>query len=491
MASDSDSKAVVSHLFISLVTLSPELEVLPQAASEWAVSEGGQKYVFHLRDDLRWTDGRPLTAEDFECAWKRVLDPATASPNAELLYDVQGARAYHLGQAPAPDRVGVRALDRHTLAVRLEAPVAYFLYLLADTATCAVPRHAIEQHDLAWSEPEKIVTSGPFTLEERGGYTASDRGSSGCSPSALVLARNPGYRSQAAGNVARVALRFPTDRQVWLALYEAGEVDVIESTGLLTAGTGKVGLRYADEHLSVPSMATSYLGFGTRRSPFDDRRVRQAFALATYRERVHPAFHGVYTPATGGYVPPGMPGHQAGIALPYDPEGARRLLAEAGYPGGRGFPVTVGLTLHVIRPYLEPLQKRWQEVLGVDIPWESADWTMFHDRMANRPQQLYCIAWGADYPDPDSFLRTSNFRHYTRWRHEVYDRLVEQARRVPDWEERLTLYGRAERILVEEAPILPLSYQRRTLLIKPWVTRYPASAAREHFWEEVILEPHS
>jgi ABC-type oligopeptide transport system substrate-binding subunit len=485
LANDADANAILEHLFVGLVTLSPETEVLPQAALDWEVSEGGRRYVFHLCDDLRWTDGRPLTAGDFEYAWKRVLDPATASPSAELLYDIQGARAYHQGQTPDAERVGVRALDRRTLAVRLEAPVAYFLYLLAHGLTCAVPRHVVERHGTAWTEPGCMVTSGPFTLERW------ERGSSGCSPSALVLVRDPDYRGSAGGNVERVELRLLTDRPSWLPLYEAGKADVVDIADLPLATMDDARLRHPEEYLSMPQQSTAYLGFVVSRPPLDDRRVRQALALAMDRETLmHEVTRGVHSVATGGFVPPGMPGHQAGIALPYDPERARRLLAEAGYPGGRGFPTVERLTIHAALPYSEPMRRQWQEALGVDIPCETVDWATLFRRIDSRPPHLYGMGWVADYPDPDSFLRASAFRHHSRWHHEVYDRLVEKARRVPDWEARLALYGQAERILAEEVPILPLNYQRHSFLIKPWVTRYPVSADGRHFWEEVILEPH-
>jgi ABC-type oligopeptide transport system substrate-binding subunit len=244
--------------------------------------------------------------------------------------------------------------------------------------------------------------------------------------------------------------------------------------------------------MHVPQLGTAYLGFGTSQPPFDDRRVRRAFALGTDRERlVNVDLGATYAVvATGGCVPPGMPGHQPGIALPYDPERARRLLAEAGYPGGRGFPSTVGLAASAMAPWAKALRRQWQETLGVDVPWEIVDWTAYLERLAIQPPQLYGMGWVADYPDPDSLLRVSDFLHDTRWRHRGYDRLVKEAWRLPDWEVRLRLYERAEQILLEEVPILPMSYGGTAMLVKPWVTRYPMSAVRQHFWEEAILEPH-
>ncbi|MBL7201269.1 MAG: AAA family ATPase [Anaerolineae bacterium] len=223
MCSDVDSGQVIEQLFLGLVDWSPEMEVLPQVARSWEVSEGGRTYVFHLRDDARWTDGMPLAAADFEYAWKRVLDPTAALRLAELLYDVKGARAYHHGQMSDRDRVGVRALDPGTLLVELEAPAAYFLYLLANPAAYAVPRHAIEAFGPAWIEMDAIVTSGPFVLE------AWERGVS------LTLRRSGVPNAPGRGNVQRVEMSLRTDRPGRLAMYEAGDLDVLHLDGFATA----------------------------------------------------------------------------------------------------------------------------------------------------------------------------------------------------------------------------------------------------------------
>jgi oligopeptide transport system substrate-binding protein len=168
----------MSQLFSGLVESGPALEVVPDLAKNWEVLDGGRKYVFHLRDDARWSDGTPVTADDFEYAWRRALDPVTESPHASLLYDVAGARAFHQGEARWED-VGVQAVDEATLVVELEGPTGYFLQLLADQATYALPRHVVEAQGESWTEVGNIVTNGPFRLE------AWQPGQS------MVLVRNP------------------------------------------------------------------------------------------------------------------------------------------------------------------------------------------------------------------------------------------------------------------------------------------------------------
>ncbi len=476
------SGAVIGQLFSGLLELSPEMDVVPDVARSWEVLEGGRKYVFHLRDDVRWSDGAPVTAGDFEYAWKRVLNPATGSPLAELLYDVKGARAFHQSEVSDPDNVGVQALDEVTLAVELEGPTGYFLQLLAHGATYPVPRRVVEAHAEAWTEVGNIVTNGPFRPE------TWQRGQS------MVFSRNPKYHGRFKGNVQRAELTFVPAEELctFLAVYEADVLDTLDITFFPLEEVEGALQRHAGEYVSVPGLTTHYIGFDVRRPPFDDVRVRRAFVMATGRGRQADPREIGHFPATGGFVPLGMPGHSAGIALPYDPDQARRLLAEAGYPGGHGFP-TVDFLL-AATPIVSFASKhwraQWRENLEVETTWEAMELGMFPNRLARDPPHMLNMGWQADYPDPDNFLRVGFPWKMTGWRNEVYDRLVEEARRVTDQGERMRLYGQADRILVEEAAIMLLSYERTHLLVKPWVSRYPMSAIKEWFWKDVIIEPH-
>ena len=481
MAQDIFSTAVIDQLFSGLLEHSPEMEVIPNVAQSWEVSEGGRKYTFHLQDDVRWSDGAPVTAGDFEYAWKRVLDPATKSPNADMLYDIKGARAFHQGDTPDPDRVGVWALDKVTLVVELEGPTGYFPHLLAHNATYPVPRHVVEAHGETWTEMGNIVTNGPFRLK------AWQRSES------LVLIRNPKYHGRFRGNVQRVELSLHADPSVRLEMYEANGLDILDMMFFPPAELDDASQRHAGEYVPGPRLWTPYVGFDVSRPPFDDVRVRRAFAFATDRETLADvALRGYDSPATGGFIPPGMPGHSAGIGLPYDPEQAGQLLAEAGYPGGRGFPPADLLARRSDESQSEYLQAQWRENLGVEIEiaWETMEYEMFFGRLRREPPSMFLLGWIADYPDPDSFLRISTFLHWTRWQNETYDRLVEEARRIMDQGERMRLYGQADRILIEEAAILPLYYLRSHLLVKPWVKKYPTSAIKWWFWKDVIIEPH-
>jgi ABC-type oligopeptide transport system substrate-binding subunit len=482
LAADLYSSSVIQQLFSGLVELTPEMSVVPDVARSWEVLDGGRKYVFHLRDDARWSDGVPVTAKDFEYAWKRALDPDSEPRLASRLYDIKGARAYHQGEVADPHQVGVRALDDVTLLVELEGPTGYFPHLLTVVTTFPVPRHVVQAHGTAWTELGNIVTNGPFRL------AACEQGES------IVLERNPTYHGRFTGNLLRVELSFPLGEPARaLQMYEDDGLEVLILSDLPPAEQGRARQRYAGEYVSIPWLCTNFIVFDVNRPPFDDPRVRGAFTLATDRETLAGVgLRGYAFPATGGLVPPGMPGHSPGIGLPYDPERACQLLAEAGYPGGRGFPVLDALAWDspLVLPITEYLQAQWLEDLEVEIAWKQMEWGRLLNWLSRETPHMRYVGWSAGYPDPDYFLRIGWWRLKFGWRNEAYDRLVEDARRVMDQGERMRMYQQADRILVEEAPILPLFYVRLHLLLKPWVRKYPTSPMKSWFWKDVVIELH-
>lgn len=360
---DTFTIGVSQQLFRGLVEPAPDLDIVPDVAQRWEVLDGGRKYVFHLRADAAWSDGVPVTAGDFAAFWKRRLDPDNTSPSAQLFYAIRGGRALHERKNRDPNSLGVKVLDERTLAVELEAPTGYFLQLLAHGGSLAVPHHVIERHGEAWTELDKIVTCGPFRIETL------------VQDSSLTLRRNPTYTGRFAGNLDAVELDLGAraNPDAVLARYESDQLDLIQLSPELVALARK---HYPEEFISSSLFNTMFLHFNVNRPPLDDVRVRRALAKAVdvhALANVH--FNGHYLPADGGLTPPGMPGHSPGIGLTYEPDRARELLAEAGYPGGREIGGLEARTLifGVVSRVAEYLKEQWRNELGFEIEWIKSD----------------------------------------------------------------------------------------------------------------------
>jgi len=362
---DDVSTFAAVQLFEGLVQVDPDYNVLPAVAARWEVEDGGTRYIFRLREGPRWSDGTPVTAGDFEYAWKRNLGPKVRSPARSLLYVLKNARAFGEGAIDDPGAVGVTALDDLTLEVRLEGPTAYLPHLMAHTIAYPLPRWAMEAHGEAWTEAGKLVSNGAYRLEEW------ERGKR------LALSKNPFYQGQFPGNAGSVVCPILSGFGPALDAYGADGVDAMS---MITADPGtieRVRALYGDELVFVPRPSTFCLVFRTDLPPFDDGRVRRAFVHAVDRESIaKEAWQGQRLPGTGGFVPPGMPAHSAGIGLAHDPDQAQRLLAEAGFPAGRSFPSVTWIHSGASSDerVVPLLRDAWRENLGLDLDAQSLTW---------------------------------------------------------------------------------------------------------------------
>ncbi|MCJ7569823.1 MAG: ABC transporter substrate-binding protein [Anaerolineales bacterium] len=472
--SDSTSGAYIMQIFSGLVELGMGWEIMPDVAQSWEISEDGLRYVFHLRDDVYWSDGTQVTARDFVYSWIRSLNPGVEAPSgkARLFYDIKNARAYHNGELPKPDQVGVMAVDKLTLEVELERAASYFLHILF--TLYPVPRHVVETYGDAWTDVEHIVTNGPFQIES---YQPAE---------SMYLVRNPTYHGEFSGNVERVEVKFGTSMgsPEAIELYERDKVDITE----LTSETYHERHRLAEEYLTGPEQGTYVVGFDASRPPFDDVRVRQAFIMAVDREKLpDEVLDGYMYPAMGGYVPPTIPGHSPGIGLPYDPIQARQLMTQAGYPDGQGFPPLEIIFSDRWKNMAERLKAQWLVNLNVGVALEITDWENVLRTFLSR--NAFFMGWSADYPDPDCFLRVGVRGLLPGWRNDKYDQLLESARKAIEQNDRIDLYQAADKILIGDAVIMPMAYGKDHLLCKPWV-KPPGGFAGTWYFKDFILEPH-
>jgi ABC-type oligopeptide transport system substrate-binding subunit len=472
------SSYIARQLFEGLVDLGPADEVLPAGAASWEILDGGRRYIFRLREDATWSDGHPVTAGDYEYAWKRVLDPAAANSQASSFFDIRGAQAYHEEAARDSSEVGITAVNRHSLRIDLREPVAYFLHLVASGMTFPVPRHIVERYGDRWTELTTIVTNGPFVPEL---WQPGQK---------LVLARNQAYSGRFGGNLAHVELDLVNDPAL-LETYEAGDLDCLYLP-LIGSGAQRAWRDFGSEVVSPPLPITTYLAFNNQRDPLDDLRVRQAINLAIDRRRLaRQIIAARHEPATSGLIPPGMAGHGLGPRPVHDPDAARRLLADAGYPDGKGLrPLTF---LEIASPGDDNSPGAWirdrlQEALGLETELRQLTLSQMLTEIRPNPPDMWYLAWSADYTDPDSFMRAGDWPATCNWPNETFSRLVDDARLESNLSRRLELYRQAEAMLAEEAPFLPLLYARLHILVKPWVRRFATSAVVWTIFKDVVLD---
>jgi oligopeptide transport system substrate-binding protein len=479
--------AILSALLEGLAAENPrDLTPVPGAAESWDVSPSGLTYTFRLRGDGRWSNGDPVRASDFVYSFRRMLSPALAAEYAYMLYPLNGAKAFNSGELADFAEVGAAAPDERTLVLTLEHPTPYFLQLLSHTSWLPVHPPTIEkfgridQRNTPWTRPENWVGNGPFALDR---WEINRQ---------LSVRRNPHYWD--AGRVRLDGIRFlPIDSaDTEERAFREGKVHITQSVPLHRIGA------YRREHPEQirfdPYLGTYFYRFNTRAKPLQDARVRRALALGLERRQLtehilkggqEPAF--CYTPPnTGGYTSPAR--------FEYGLEEARRLLAEAGFPQGKGFPPLELLynTSEQHRTLAEAVQQMWKTGLGVDVQLVNQEWKVYLDTVRRGDYQIARGSWIGDYNDPNTFLDmwvTDGGNNRTGWSNPEYDRLIDQAARETDPARRFGLFGQAEGMLLEEMPIAPVYFYVRTMLIQPSVRGWFPTLLDHHPYKYVSLEP--
>ena len=485
LATQSGSYHVLSALFEGLVTEDPvDLHPVPGVAARWELSADSLTYTFFLRADARWSNGEPVTARDFIASWRRILTPSLGAENANLLYVIQGAEAFHKGLAGF-DQVGLAAPDARTLRVTLEHPTPYFLSLLNHTAWFPVHLATIAQYGsptqrgTAWAQPGRFVGNGPFAL------TAWNSGQE------IVAAKSPTYWD--AAHVRLNGIHFHTLDSIDAEerAFRAGQLHL---TAALPPDRISAYRRDAPQLLRIdPLLGTYFYRLNVTRPFLNDPRVRRALALAVDRDAiVNKILRGGQLPAHA-FTPPGTAGYTAAAALSTDFAEARHLLEAAGYPGGRGLPPLELLfnSSEIHRVIAEAIQEMWRRELGIEVRLLNQELKGTLEARRAGSYQILRSVWTGDYIDPSSFLdiwRSDSGNNYTGWSDTAYDSLLFSAARTTDAAARNALYQQAEARLLAAAPFIPIYHYTHVFLCQPAVKGWPPTLLDHHPYKNVWLE---
>lgn len=476
---------IIKALFEGLVSEDPDLNVVPGVAQTWDISEDGLVYTFNLNPEAKWSNGDTVTAHDFVGTYKRMLTPTIAAEYSYMLFKVVGAEDYLNGKIDDFNKTGFKALDNHTLQLTLRQRTPFLLHAMNHYAWYPVPIRVVEQFGglerkgTAWTRPENFVGNGSFRLKS---WQTNRR---------LVAERSPTYWDRDTVKLDEVHFYPIESIDTEERMFRTGQLHVTNEVPLSKIRTYQ---RENPESIrTMPYHGVYYYRFNTTREPFDDVRVRQALAYAIDRTAIvenitlaneSPAYH---------MVPPGILDYVSEHPFDANLAEAQRLLAEAGYPGGEGFPPTELLynTSEKHRTVAEAIQQMWRENLGINIGLYNQEWKVYLDAQDNLDFQISRAGWIADYVDPHVFLdlwKTGGGNNDTGWGNPEFDLMLEQALDAPNNEARFAIYNRMEKILFEEMPVMPIYQYTNTKLISPDVLHYNITPLDNFPWKLVDLK---
>lgn len=472
---------IATALFEGLTLLDEKTtQPLAAAAESWTTSSDGLTWTFRLRDNLKWSNGEPLTADDFVQSWRRLLSPAFAADNAWYLFALKNAEAFNAKKLTDPAALGFRAPDPRTLVLTLERPTPYLAALVSMPAWFPVnPRalakfDALEKRGTAWTRPGNLVSNGPFSLAE---WRPNAR---------IVVQKNPHHRDAATTQLERIVFHPIENPDVEERDYRAGQLHVTFNLPVTKIAPWR---QNAPAQLRIdPTLQINFLRFNTSRPPLNDPRVRRALARTIDRATLaravlqgsrEPAFS-ITPPNTGGYQPPNL----ATIT---------QASATEDVPDFKNFPpLELQCRNDEIMPRIaEALQAMWRKELGLNVTISQLEQKTWIQNMQSGNYTLSTSAWTADFPDPITFLGmfTENSAYnWTAWKSPDYEKLLDQAANTADRDARFALLHRAESLLLAEAPVTPLHFGAQTYLLHPSVKNWPPAPLVFRRFQIVRLE---
>lgn len=475
-ATDSYSFDVIANIMAGLTKYNNELQSVPSIAKSWEISEDSKTYTFYLDENAKWSDGKPVLADDFVFSWQRILDPKTAGPYAYLMYPIKNAQKFNTGEIKDPHLLGVEAVDNLTFKVELESPLAFFLNITSYCFAFPQRRDIIEKYGDDWTKPGNLISCGPFVLKDRHHEYK------------MTLERNPHYTNPIP-KLEEIKYYIVPEQSSAFALYMNNEIDWIDSRSVPISEISTV--KKMKDTSFQDLLRNIFVGFNVNKPPFDNPKVRAAFSHSIDRN-IFPKILGRGEVPSATLVPPGLKDfYLPDVGRAYNPKKARRLLKEAGFANGKGFPKVSMLypTREDVKVYVEAIQQQWKDVLNIDVKLVNEEWKVYLSTLHEDPPHIFRMSWGADYPDPDTFMNlftSSSGNNMGKWKNKEYDRIILKASQTLDIEERKSLYKRAQEILlVEDTAIAPLFFNTQIFLNKPWVKNIEFNAMDVVFCEKI------
>jgi oligopeptide transport system substrate-binding protein len=494
-ATDSQSINVLRSITRPLAYFDENLEVVPGLAESWEISDDGQQITFTLKDGITYSDGTPITADDFVYSWKRLIDPREAAGYSYVMADVVGGEdllgvdtetASDADIDALLDAFGVSAPDESTFVVDLARPASYFVYIA--TLWVTVPQHEGSE----FGDADGYLSSGPMAM------TSWEH------QSRIVLEPNENWSAGDAPTIDRIEMSMIQDPAATLAAYEAGELDV---AGVPTQEIPRIqdDPELSTQVLQGDVLSIYYFGFDLKdpEGPFTQSvLLRQAFNEAVDKDTmIATTFSGIGTPAHS-LVPPGMPGHLDTDFYPYDPEKAKADFDQAMSDLGMD---PADLTLEVgfntdanHEDKVAFLQEQWRQAFGIEVTPVGLEWGAYLERLSSDPFDIFRLGWGADYPHPNNFttdlITCTSGNNNMGYCNEEVDSLLQEAAVAATLEEQVPIYDQVQEMVMADAPIIPLRFGSRFTLVKPWVQNLTAtaqdSATGELFYDQVTIAAH-
>ncbi|HRK01081.1 MAG TPA: peptide ABC transporter substrate-binding protein [Oligoflexia bacterium] len=464
---------LVRNIQEGLVAVGTNLKVVPGVAERWTLSADGKTYKFFIRKNVKWSDGKPLLAQHFVDSWERLLDPETKATTAYLLFDIEGAEDYHHGKGPITG-VAMRALNSHTLEVRLRNPVSYWLWIPTFWSTFPIRKDLIAEHGTAWDKPGKLISIGPYVLSS---HEPNKR---------ITLDRNPHYWGKV-GNIDQIHAYLISDDKLAVEKFESGALDFVTRIG--SADVRR--LSTTKELRKWTELRTVHLDLNPNTLPTDSLALRKAVFHAIDRKRLSRIVSGAYEPATS-FVPPGLLSFQNNIGLEFDLKKAKSYLKKVN--------PEVLSSLELVAPGFDDfilvgdfLQTELKKNLGIDLKISTFEPKRFYSSAVNfGGYHMILTHWTADYPDPDNFFSiflSNAGNNRVNWKNTQYDELVLKGRTTSDLKARKKLYADAHKLLLDQHAIAhPLYYGKNHALVRKNIRGFAPTATNSYLFKDFSIK---